>query len=186
MVTFRASRFAHQESSDEFVHTDRFGARQLDRAVQRLLDCDVGQRGSDVIRHDGLHHRRRQSNRLAVGGRLGDAADELEELRCADDRVGNQRGLDQVFLGHLRAEVTTGKQTIGADNRQRDVMSHAGGRFGGKEVAPRGLEERQDCLVLERRRVRHVEDDLRHLQALAANPSPVRVLTPEERDAATT
>src|SRR5712691_10905043 len=43
-----------QESSDEFVETYRFGTRQLGRAVQRFLDCDVGQSGSDVIRHDGL------------------------------------------------------------------------------------------------------------------------------------
>lgn len=42
-----------QESSDEFVETYRFGTRQ--RAVQRFLDCDVGQCRSDVIRHDGLH-----------------------------------------------------------------------------------------------------------------------------------
>ena len=44
-----------QEASDKFVETDRFGTRQLDRAVQRFLDCDFGQCGSDVIRHDGLH-----------------------------------------------------------------------------------------------------------------------------------
>ena len=44
-----------QESSDEFVETYRFGTGQLDRAVHRFPDCDVGQCGSDVIRHDGLH-----------------------------------------------------------------------------------------------------------------------------------
>src|SRR6266566_3042694 len=38
-----------QESSDECVETYRFGTRQLDRAVHRFLDGDVGQRGSDVI-----------------------------------------------------------------------------------------------------------------------------------------
>src|SRR5437588_2885618 len=47
-----------QKSSDELVHTDRFRARQFNRAVERLLNCDVGQRGRDVVRHDGLHHRR--------------------------------------------------------------------------------------------------------------------------------
>ena len=31
-----------QESSDEFVETYRFGTSQLNRAVHRLLDCDVG------------------------------------------------------------------------------------------------------------------------------------------------
>ncbi len=133
-----------QESSDEFVHMYRFRARQFDGAIQRLRDCDFGQRGSNVIGHDGLHQRRWQPNRLPVGGRLGDGAHELEELCCADDRVGNRRCLDQIFLGHLCAEVAIGKKAIGADNRQRNVMSHAGGRFRGKKVAPRRLEERQD------------------------------------------
>jgi len=31
-----------QESSNEFVETYRFGTGQLNRAVHRLLDCDVG------------------------------------------------------------------------------------------------------------------------------------------------
>src|SRR5947207_15528053 len=35
-----------QESSDEFVHMYRFRARQLEGAIQRLRDCDFGQRGS--------------------------------------------------------------------------------------------------------------------------------------------
>src|SRR5215471_7014795 len=39
-----------QESPDEFVETYPFRSRQFDRAVQRFLDCDIGQRGSDVIR----------------------------------------------------------------------------------------------------------------------------------------
>src|SRR5213075_567853 len=47
-----------QESSDEFVETYRFGTGQLDCAVHRFPDCDVGQGISDVIRHDGLHQGR--------------------------------------------------------------------------------------------------------------------------------
>ena len=43
-----------QESSDEFVETELFGTGQLDRAVHWRPECDVGQCGSDVIRHDGL------------------------------------------------------------------------------------------------------------------------------------
>jgi len=38
-----------QDSSGELVETYRLGTRQLDRAVHRLRDCDVGQCGSDVI-----------------------------------------------------------------------------------------------------------------------------------------
>src|SRR5438045_2656522 len=43
-----------QESSDEFVETYPFGTGQLDGAVRRFSDCDVGEGISDVIRHDGL------------------------------------------------------------------------------------------------------------------------------------
>jgi hypothetical protein len=51
-------------------------------------------------------------------------------------------------------------------------MSYASGRFRGKEVTPCCLEELQNCLILERRRVRHVDDDLsackRFSQSLAS------------------
>ena len=43
-----------QESPDEFVETYPFRTGHLDHAVHRRPDCDVGQCGSDVIRHDGL------------------------------------------------------------------------------------------------------------------------------------
>src|SRR5215813_1627526 len=36
-----------QESSDEFVETYPFRTRQFDHAVQRFLDSNIGQRGSD-------------------------------------------------------------------------------------------------------------------------------------------
>ena len=66
----------------------------------------------------------------------GDAAHELEEMRCADDRKWNWGGLDQVFLGHLRAEVSTCMKGLGADNGQRNVVPYASGRFRGNEVTP--------------------------------------------------
>jgi hypothetical protein len=74
-----------------------------------------------------------------------------------NDCIENLGSLDQVFLGHIRAEITTLEKAVGADDRQRNVMSHASGRFCGKEVATGGLEEFQNRLVLERRRVRHVK-----------------------------
>ena len=123
-------------------------------------DRDVGQRGGDVVRRDGLHRAGDRRTVSPVGARLDDAADELEELGRAEDRVGNAGGLDQVLLGQLGAEVAALRQAVGADDRQRDVMPHAGGRFRGEQVAAGGLEELQDRLVLERRRVRHVDDDL--------------------------
>jgi hypothetical protein len=41
-----------QELSDEFVERYQLGTRQLDHAVHRFLDCDIGHYGSDVIRSD--------------------------------------------------------------------------------------------------------------------------------------
>ena len=87
-----------QKFPNEFIETDRLGNRQFDCAVQRFLDRDLGHDGGDIIRHDGLYQRWRQPNRLPLGCRLGDAAYELEELRGADDRVWNRRGLDQILL----------------------------------------------------------------------------------------
>ena len=88
-----------------------------------------------------------------------DGADELEELRCANDRVRNLGGLDEVFLSHLRAEVTAREQAIGADDRQGHMMADAGGRFGGVDVAAGRFEEVQNGLVLERGGVRYVDDN---------------------------
>ena len=47
-----------------------------------------GHDSGDIIRHNGLHQKPWQPNRLPFSCRLGDAAHELEELRGADDRVG--------------------------------------------------------------------------------------------------
>lgn len=43
-----------QELSGEFVERYQLGTRQLDHAVHRFLDCDIGQYGGDVIRSDRL------------------------------------------------------------------------------------------------------------------------------------
>ena len=45
-----------------------------------------------------------QSYLVAHRGKIGDLLYELEELRRADDRVGNGGAFDQVFLGELRAK----------------------------------------------------------------------------------
>ena len=47
-----------QETPNEFIHSDRFGTAQLDRAVHRFIDGNVSQGGGDVIRRDGLHKSR--------------------------------------------------------------------------------------------------------------------------------
>ena len=75
--------------------------------------------------------------------------DEFEELGGAHDGVGNPGCLDQALLGHLGAQVAAVGKPVGADDRQRDVMSYAGGGFRSEQVAPRRLEELQHGVVLE-------------------------------------
>ena len=60
-------------------------------ALSGFADGDVGEGRGDVVGDDGLHQGRGHADGFAFGGRLGDAADELEELRGADDRVGDAR-----------------------------------------------------------------------------------------------
>jgi hypothetical protein len=91
---------------------------------------------------------------------LGDAAHELEELRSTHDRVRNRGSLDQIFLGHLCAEVTTREQAVGADDRQRHMMADA--RSGFRRRAGCDLMSRKtpDCVVLPRGRIRDIDDHL--------------------------
>src|SRR5262245_59540864 len=42
-----------QVSPNEFILPDRLGPGQLDDAIEWPFDGDAGQRGGDVIRHDG-------------------------------------------------------------------------------------------------------------------------------------
>jgi hypothetical protein len=75
-----------------------------------------------------------------------------------NDRVRDRGLRDQLLLRELRAEVAALGQALGADDRQRDVMPHPGGRFGREQVAGRRVEEREHRRVLERGSVRHVDD----------------------------
>src|SRR5215475_9808646 len=102
--------FFAQELPNELVLTDRVGTGYLDHAVQWLGECHIGHDGRDVIRCDGLHQNRWDPDRLPFGRPFGDAIHKLKELRGMHDGVGNRRSLDQIFLGHLRSEVTAGEQ----------------------------------------------------------------------------
>src|SRR3569833_257659 len=44
-----------QVSPHQFVLTNRLGARQVDRSVDRLRDGDLSQRRGNVVRNNGLH-----------------------------------------------------------------------------------------------------------------------------------
>src|SRR5688500_5020984 len=47
--------FGAQDSAGELVETERFGAGQLDSAIDRRPHGDGSQCGGDVISRDGLH-----------------------------------------------------------------------------------------------------------------------------------
>ena len=155
-----------EAAADEVVEAERLRSADLDHAVQRGTDGDAGHRRGDVLGSHGLNEHRRQTDDLAVGGVVGDAADELEELRGVDDRIRDGGPFDQLLLSGLRPHVAALGQPIGADHRQGDVMTNAGGRLRVEEVAGRGLEELEHGSVLERRRVRHVDDHLCALERI--------------------
>ena len=70
-----------QKSPDELAERRPLGTGDLDRAVHRRSDCDVGHCGSHVIGPDGLRKSGWQVNRLLDGAKLGDGAYEFVELR---------------------------------------------------------------------------------------------------------
>ena len=88
------------------------------------------------------------------------SANELEELRRANDCVGDLGSLDEALLLYLRTEKSTLEKALGADDRQRNVMPDSGGSFCGQDIPSRFYEELQNRLVLPRRRVRYVDNDL--------------------------
>ncbi len=174
-----------EEAAREIVEAKPLGAAKLDDAVHWRAGCDVGQHGGYVGGRLGLEEHRRQAHDAAVGRRVDDPTDELEELRRADDRVRDRSRLHGFLLGHLRAEVAAVRQTVGPDDRQRDMVADAGASFRREDVARGGLEEVQHRCVVPQGRVRHVDDGLGGLegfgQPLAGDRVDARVRRRSER-----
>src|SRR5258708_3145194 len=74
-----------QALSDEFVKTELFGSSYFNRAVHRRAHRDLSDRTGDIVGRHRLDERRWQAYFVAVGGKIGDAFDEFEELRRADN-----------------------------------------------------------------------------------------------------
>ncbi len=138
-----------QKLACELIEWKTVRAGDLDDAVQWRSDREVGQGSGDVIGGDGLYESRGKPNAVAFAGGLDDASDELEELRRAQDGVGNPRGLDQLFLRDLGAKVAALWKTVGADYRERQVVLHTGLRLGGEQVSAGGFEELQYRSIVE-------------------------------------
>ena len=155
------------------------GTTNLDHGVQRRRDGEIREIGRDVVGGDRLHQCGRQANGVALRAPLDDAADELEKLGRTEDGVRNPRALDQVLLRHLRLKITAVGKSVGPDNRKRDMMLQPSRGFRREKIAARRLKELHHGLVLERRGVRHVHDDLgvreRFRQPLASDGVDARV-----------
>ena len=92
-----------------------------------------------------------------------------------DNGVWHARGLDQLFLGKLGAEVAAFLQPLGTDDGERNMMFDASRLFGGQQGATGGFEKVHDGLVFEGRRIGEVDDNLRPGQRLCKPLSGDRV-----------
>jgi hypothetical protein len=97
---------------------------------------------------NGLEQAGRKPDYFSLRAGISDAAEEFKELRRADDRVRDAGGLDQFLLRELGAEVAI-LWAIDAHDRQGNVVLDARSGLGREKVAPRSLEELQNCLVFE-------------------------------------
>src|SRR5262249_22005377 len=114
-----------EKLTDQFIETELLRTGQFGRAIERRGDGDSGDGLRDVISRHGLNECVRQTHLRSLGGLIGDALDELEELRRVNNRVRDPATLDQRFLSILRLEVRTVGNAPGAYDGQRNVMLHA-------------------------------------------------------------
>jgi len=74
-------------TSDDFVEGRPRGSRDFDRGVARCRECGVRYNGCDVICGDRLKQAGRDVDDAVLLARIGNASEELHELRRANDRV---------------------------------------------------------------------------------------------------
>src|SRR4029077_1339995 len=110
---------------DQFVETELLRTGHFNGAVHRRAHGDPADPRRDVISRHGLKEDRRHADRRSDRGVIGNAFDELEELRGVNDRVRDPATPDQSLLSALRAEVRAVRDPLRADHGQRDVMLHA-------------------------------------------------------------
>ena len=139
----------------------------------------------DVIGGHRLDERRREPNRVAVGGRVRDAVHELEELRRVDDRVRDRRSPRSAPPG--RASRGSSRSPSGGRCRRptapRDVPTPAAAS------AARRLRDDvwKKCITASSSQSGELETSTTTdaPTRTSARPSPVTVLTPVFGDAGT-
>ena len=117
------------------ILTEPLWTSYIDDAVYWRSQCDIDQRGNNIVRQDDLDKGRGHANRLPIGGELsGDRSYELKELRSAEDRIGYSCGLDQLLLSDFRTHLAAIRDAIGTDNGYCNVMTHTGDCLRGEQV----------------------------------------------------
>ena len=74
-----------QTPPDEFIETKLFRPPYFNGAIHWWAHRDPAYRTGDIVGRHGLDEHRWQAHLVAVGGKIGDALDEFEELRRADN-----------------------------------------------------------------------------------------------------
>src|SRR5690349_5790361 len=111
-VVARAETQANQLIESEPLRTGYFN-----RAVQWRARGDPRDGLGNVISCHRLNQYRWQPNRRSISGFIGDAGDELEELRRVNDRVRDPGSLDQRLLSVLRSKIGTVRYPLGSHHR---------------------------------------------------------------------
>src|SRR5262245_9351219 len=78
-----------QGPSDDLVEAEPLGPGDLDRAVERRAQGGPADRVRDVVGRHGLEGHRRRADNVPLGGRVGDAREELEELGRGRSSTGS-------------------------------------------------------------------------------------------------
>ena len=138
-----------EEAPDQHVDAELLGTANLDDPVRWGPGGSASDRRRNVLGRHRLDQCLRQVDRVAMRRVIGDLVDELEELSGVDDGVGDRRSLDQGLLRELRPEVAGDRrrqvpalgQLLGADDRQGDVVTHAGLLLGVAKIGGRLSEE---------------------------------------------
>ena len=100
--------------TDQLIETELLGTGHFDGPIHRRAHGDLTDRLGDIISRHGLNERRWQPNARSVGGFIGDASDELEELGRVNNRVRDPGTLDQGLLRVLGPEVRTVGYPLGS------------------------------------------------------------------------
>src|SRR5262249_47864078 len=106
-----------QVAPNDLIQTKLFRPADFHNAFHGCAGGDSGQGSGYIIGGHRLEEYRRQPYIFAIGGEIGDALDEFEKLRRADDRVRNGGGFDEILLSEFSAEETAFDEAVRSHDR---------------------------------------------------------------------